>query len=179
MPRTTRRPRYTRQTTILQQVAQIRRERSEAPRRAAQENLARVLDGLNVLGTLEELRTKRFSPNLCHGPKTVGTLEPVVCVGAVLWHRPAGYYGYKTLTIVGVWARAESALPLISVGVKRLAFARDFYDAEAYHKLIRRGFDLYYNDDGLPPSDAFTTPYSAEQRLSLREIIAAELAKRV
>jgi hypothetical protein len=179
MPRTTRRSRYTRQTTILQQVAQIRRERAEAPKRAAQENLASVLDGLNVLGTLEDLRQKRFSPNLCYGPKTVGTLEPVVCVGVVLWHRPAGYYGYKTLTMLGVWARGEGTIPMIFVGVKRLAYARDFYDAEAYYKLIRRSYDLYYDDDSLPPADAFTILYSAEQRLSLRETIAAELAKRV
>ena len=179
MPRTTRRSRYTRQTTILQQVAQIRRERAEAPKRAAQENLARILDGLNVLGTLETLRAMRFSPHLCYGPKTVGALEPVVCVGVVLWFRPAGYYGYKTLTLLGVWAQGEGTIPTIAVGVKRLAFARDFYDAEAYHKLIRRGYDLYYNDDGLPPPDAFTIAYSAEMRLSLRETIAAELAKRV
>lgn len=179
MPRTTRRSRYTRQTTILQQVAQIRHERAEAPKRAAQEDLARILDGLNVLSTLEELRLKRFSPNLCYGPKTIGALEPVVTVGVVLWHRPAGYYGYKTLTVLGVWARAENPLPLILVGVKRLPFARDFYDAEAYYKLIRRGYDLYYDDDAMPPGDAFTVVYSAQQRLSLRETIAAELAKRV
>lgn len=179
MPRTSRRSRYPRQTTILQQVAQIRRERAEAPKRAAQENLARVLDGLNVLGTLEELRMKRFSQHLCYGPKTIGTLEPAGTVGAVLWHRPAGYYGYKTLTILGVWAQGEGAPPLISVGVKRLPYAGDFYDAEAYHKLIRRSYDLYYRDDSLPPADAFTTAYSAEMRLSLRDTLAAELAKRV
>lgn len=179
MPRTSRPTRYRRQTTILEQVAQIRRARAEAPKRAAQENLARILDGLNVLGTLEALRMKRFSPSLCYGPKTIGALEPVACVGVVLWFRPAGYYGYKILSLLGVWARGEGAVPQISVGLKRLAFSAPFYDAEAYHKLIRRAYDLYYQDDNLPPTDAFTISYSAALRLSLRDTIEAELVKRL
>jgi hypothetical protein len=175
---TTRRSRPTRHASILAQIAQIRREKADAPKRVAQEELARILDGLNVWGTLEELRMKRFSPNLCYGPKALGGLEPIPFVGVVLWHRAAGYYGYKTLTLLGVWVREESGVPTILIGVKRLPYTAPFFDAEAYHKLIRRGYDLYYEDDGMPPTDAFSIPYNPELRLSLRETVAAELARR-
>jgi hypothetical protein len=182
MPRTTRTSRYSRysrQTTVLEQVALIRRAKVEAPKRAAQEELARILDGLNVWGALDDLRAKRFSPNLCSGPKALGGLEPVPYVGVVIWHRPAGYYGYKTLTVLGVWARVESGLPAILIGTKRLAFSAPFYDAEAYHKLIRRSYDLYYHEDGAPPADGLVIPYHHDDRLPLRERVAAELARRV
>src|SRR5690606_27984089 len=175
---TTRRHRYVRPRSVLEQIAQIRREKAEAPKRAAQEELARILDGLNVWGTLEELRTKRFSPNLCYGPKAIGGLVPTPFVGVVLWHRPAGYYGYKTLTLLGVWAKLEGEKPELLIGSKRLAYSAPFYDAEAYHKLIRRNYDLYYQDDDLPPSDALTIPYQPEHRLTLRETIASEFARR-
>jgi hypothetical protein len=175
---TARRQKPIHHTSILAQIAQIRREKADAPKRAAQEELARILDGLNVWGALEKLRQKRFSPNLCYGPKAVGGLEPVPFVGVVLWHRAAGYYGYKTLTLLGVWAREESTVPIL-IGVKRLPYAAPFFDAEAYHKLIRRGYDLYYQDDGTPPPDAAVIPYKPELRLSLRETIASELARKV
>lgn len=176
---TTRRHKSSRPTSILAQMAQIRREKAEAPKRAAQDELARILDGLNVWDTLEALRTKRFSPNLCHGPKAIGGLSPFPYVGVVVWHRPAGYYGYKTLTLLGVWARYEGEKPILLIGVKRLSYSAPFYDAEAYHKLIRRNYDLYYQDDDMPPADALIISYDPEMRLSLRETIAAELAKRV
>jgi hypothetical protein len=174
----TRYPKSSRNTSILAQIAQNRREKAEAPKRAAQDELARILDGLNVWGTLEALRTKRFSLNLCYGPKAIGGLEPEPYVGVVVWHRAAGYYGYKTLTLLGVWACEEGGKPVLLVGVKRLPYAAPFYDAEAYHKLIRRNYDLYYQDNGAPPADAQAIPYQPELRLSLRERIAAELAER-
>jgi hypothetical protein len=179
MSPTTRRYKSSRPSSILTQIAQIRREKAEAPKRAAQDELARILDGLNVWGILEALRAKRFSPNLCYGPKVIGGLTPVPYVGVVLWHRPAGYYGYKTLTLLGVWARYEGDNPALLVGVKRLSYSAPFYDAEAYHKLIRRSYDLYYQDDGAPPADATVFPYQPEQRLSLRDTIATELANQV
>lgn len=179
MSRTTRYSKYARPTSVLAQIAQIRREKAEAPKRAAQDELARILDGLNVWGTLEDLRMKRFSPNLCYGPKAIGGLQPEPFVGVVLWHRSTGYYGYKVLTLLGVWARGEKDNTVILIGTRRLPYTVDFYEAEAYHKLIRRDYDLYYKDDSTPPSDALAIPYSTELRLTLRETIAAELANRV
>lgn len=175
---TTRYPKSSRSTSVLAQITLIRREKAEAPKRAAQDELARILDGLNVWDALDELRTKRFSPNLCYGPKAIGGLAPVPYVGVVLWHRPAGYYGYKSLSLLGVWARQEGEYPAILVGVKRLPYTAPFYDAEAYHKLIRRSYDLYYQNDGAPPADALAISYQPDLRLSLRETIAAELARR-
>lgn len=179
MSPTTRRSKYARPASILAQIAQIRREKAEAPKRAAQDELARILDGLNVWGGLEELRGKRFSPNLCHGPKVIGGLTPFPFVGVVLWHRPAGYYGYKTLTLLGVWARQHEVQQKLVIGVKRLSYSAPFYDAEAYHKLIRRNYDLYYADDAIPPGDSLELLYQPETRLNLRETIVAELARLV
>jgi hypothetical protein len=67
---------------------------------------------------------------------------------------------------------------MLGIGVKRLSYSAPFYDAEAYHKLIRRNYDLYYQDDDTPPVDALSIPYQPELRLSLRETIATELARR-
>lgn len=182
MPRTSRTSRYSRynrQTTVLEQIALIRRAKAEAPKRAAQEDLARILDGLNVWDALDTLRASRFARNLCSGPKAVSGFEPIPFVGVVIWHRPAGYYGYKTLTVLGVWAHMEAGLPVIKIGQKRLSFSAPFYDAEAYFKLIRREYDLYYKDDGTPPADALAIPYHHDERLALRDTVAAELARRV
>ena len=72
--------------------------------------------------------------------------------------------------------RGENAL--IAVGKKLLAFSAPFYDADAYHKLIRKSYDLYYHDDNMPPAQArLQRAYDAEQRLELRATIAHELAK--
>lgn len=162
----------TRKTTILEQIREIRG-------RAQLDELARVLDGLNALDALDTLRARRFSPQLSWGAQAFSGAQPMPWVGALIWHRPAGYFGYKTLTVIGAWALAQAEGTLIVVGSKLLPFTAPFYEPEAYHKLIRNGFDLYYGDRGAPPDEPrriFTAPYTPENRLQLREIIPAQLA---
>lgn len=162
-----------RKKTILEQISEIRG-------RAQLTELARILDGVNALDALDALRRQRFSPNLSWGAKAFSGTMPGAWVGALIWHRPAGYFGYKTLTVIGVWALAGEGGTILTVGTKLLPFTAPFYEAEAYHKLIRDGFDLYYSDRGAPPDESrrvFTTPYDPAQRLTLRDALPSYLAR--
>lgn len=155
---------------VLAQLAAYQREKQLAPLRETQQQLARTLDDLNAFGALETVRAKRFSPHLCCGPAARAGLIPDPWVGVMIWHRPSGYLGYKTLTLLGVWAKVRQDVAEIHIGVRRLAFAAPFYDPEAYVKLIPRAFDLYYNDPGSPPAaPALSFSYDAVQRLEQRE----------
>ena len=135
--------------------------------------LARILDDLNVMDMLDSIRVR--AP-LCYGPKVIRSAAP--SMGVVVWQRPSGYTGYKTLRLVGVWLSPRDEQVVIAVGMKLLAFAAPFYDADAYHKLIRKSYDLYYRDDNKPPAQpSYRVPYDAEQRLELRAMISHEVAK--
>jgi hypothetical protein len=135
--------------------------------------LARLLDDLNVMDTLEALRRRA---KLTYGPKIITSALP--SKGVVLWQRGAGYYGYKTLKLFGVWATMRDETPVIAIGSKMLAFSAPFYDADAYHKLIKQSYDLYYKDDNRPPTQpTFSVRYDADERLDLREAIAKEVAR--
>jgi hypothetical protein len=135
--------------------------------------LARIFDDLNVMDTLGGIRSQT---TLCYGPKVIKSALP--SMGVVIWQRASGYYGYKTLRLVGVWAFRRAERPMLAVGAKTLAFNAPFYDADAYHKLIRNSYDLYYKDDNKPPAQpAYSATYDREQRLELRSILAHEVAK--
>ncbi len=150
--------------------------RRKANQVAAQTDpLARILDALNAMDALDGLRLR--AP-LCYGPKVIRSAFP--SMGVVLWQRPSGYHGYKTLKLAGVWVFLRDGQPVISVGQKHLAYSVDFYDADAYHKLIRKNYDLYYKDDNRPPAKpAYSVAYDAEARLDLRAIVTHEVAKMV
>lgn len=175
-------PKYTKKDVHAMLMAYYQ-EKKRAPLRALQKSLATTLDGLNALDALAQLREKHFSPLLCHGAIARDGLTPQTWVGVMIWHRPSGYLGYKTLTVIGVWAMLDQeGKHQIIVGKKYLPFASPFYDAEAYFKLIRRGFDLYYNDDGSPPPPSGRITefrYEPAKRLELRETLAQALLKTV
>jgi hypothetical protein len=142
----------------------------------AQTELARLLDGLDAWACAE--KALKVLPRLLNwGPKVVKGIAPSPWLGVVIWGRASGYSGYKTLTVRGIWLRAEGETTRLLVGQKRLPYAVEFYEAEAYHKLIGKNFDLYYRDDGAPPAGtlAFDAPYREEERLALRERLAALL----
>ncbi len=135
--------------------------------------LARVFDELNVMDTLGGIARRA---NLCYGPKVIKSAYP--SLGVVIWQRAAGYHGYKTLNLVGVWLFERDEGVTIAIGRKPLTFGAPFYEAEAYHKLIRNAYDLYYKDDNRPPAKpSYSTRYDPEQRLDLRAIIAHEVGK--
>ncbi len=146
--------------SILQQVRLLRAE-------PARTQLAAILDGLDAWRAVETVLAG-LPRLLSWGPKAVSGIQPVPWVGVVIWARAPGYDGYRVLTVRGVWAQASEAARVM-VGVKRLHYRAPFYEAEAYHKLIRKNFDLYYGDDGSPPSQpALDVIYDEAERLALR-----------
>ncbi len=142
-----------------------------------QAECARALDALNALGFLEELGRARFSPRLSSPPRAYAGDLPSPWVSAVFWTRPPGYLGYKVLSVYGVWASIDDADAIsITIGMKKLPFARPFFDPEPYHKLFRRDYTLYYDDDGAPPAQpAFSEPYTPANRLAQRDSVRAAL----
>lgn len=142
-----------------------------------QAECARALDSLNALDSLEELSRARFSPRLSSPSRAYAGVQPSPWVSAVFWTRQPGYLGYKVLSVYGIWASiAADETILISIGAKKLPFARPFFDPEPYHKLFRRDYTLYYDDDGAPPAQpAFSEPYSPANRLTQRNSVRAAL----
>lgn len=165
--------------SIAAQIARIRRARDEAPLREAQAELATVLDGLNALDALDTLRQRALTRVLSGGPLAVQGAAPVPWVGALIWQRAPGYFGYKTLTLYGLWALQLAEGVELRTGVRRLAYILDFYEADAYHKRIRREYALYYGEQSAPPTAedaAWTAHYHTDQRLALRDDLNAVLA---
>jgi hypothetical protein len=144
------------------------------------DDLARILDALDAWGKVERMAKAKALRGRCWGPKDIRGLAPAAWVGVMGWHRAPGYHGYKTLTLWGVWAVAEAETPLVVVGAKHVAYSAPFYEAEAYHKLMRRGFSTYYTDDGSPPSPAsrrLSIPYDPAARLALRDTVRDALSE--
>jgi len=166
---------------IMRQIAERKAEEALAPARAKQTDLARVLDGLDALGKLDKLQDLLPMTPQLNGPKSFEGFKPVTWVGVVVWRRGPGYFGYRVLQLVGVWALQDTpGPPLIVVGTKRLRYIAPTYEAEAYHKLLRKTFAPYYDGDaGPPPANTrlWTARYSAEQRLDLRDQIRETLAQ--
>lgn len=144
--------------------------------RPAQQRLEAVLNALNALDTL--VTTQQATPRgiIPCGTKTTHCAEPCT-VGVVGWLRPSGFYGYRTLILLGVWAQAVGEAVRVCVGSKRLAYAQATYNPEAYHTLIRRDYRPYYQDDLRPPASALLAfDYMPEERLARRTQIAQTLA---
>lgn len=171
----------------MRMIAARRKAEALAPLVARQEDLAKALDALNAYDALDDLRRKKFAHNTCFGPKPYYGGTPSAWVGVLIWKRSPGYYGYKTLTLYGVWARdlagaEDGGIGGIEIvtGSKVIPYTSEFYVAEAYFKLIRDGFDIYYSDDGRPPphiSAAFS--FDRANRLELRQTLAAALASSI
>lgn len=170
---------------LMRLIAARRKAEALAPLVARQEELAKTLDALNAYDALDVLRRKKFAFNTCFGPKPYYGGKPGAWVGVLIWKRAPGYYGYKTLTLYGAWARDLTGSPEsteggieIAVGSKVIPYTSEFYVAEAYFKLIRDGFEDYYSDDGRPPLTLCATfTYDRANRLEQRQTLAAALAQ--
>jgi hypothetical protein len=156
---------------------EIMREVTRLRAAPAQSALASLLDGVDAWRAVESIAAT-LPRLLMGGPKIVQGALPSAWVGVIIWQRAQGYTGYRTLRVMGIWAQHEPDAPRLIVGYKLLAYAAPFYDAEAYHKLIRKQYDLYYADDGAPPREhrLYDAPYVPEARLITREAVRAALA---
>jgi len=149
---------------------------------ARQADLSAILDGLNALGFLDDIRKKNPRTVSLYGPKAMrgqigdenGTRQ---WVGALVWYKPRGYHHYHTLTLLGIWAiEAEDGVEIV-IGTKTLEFDAPIFNPESYYRHITRSFDLYYRGDGspLPEQQLYAIRYNAGERLALRETIYSTL----
>jgi len=164
---------------IMRRIEGRRQQNTNVPRQA---DLSAILDGLNALGFLEDVRKKRPRTMSLYGPQAMrgqikdetGTRQ---WVGAMAWYKPRGYLHYRTLTLLGIWALESEDRVQIIVGTKRLEFDAPVFNPESYYRHIKRNFSLYYRGDGSPPPDhqLYTVGYDAGERLAIREIIQSTL----
>jgi hypothetical protein len=162
---------------ILRRIEQKKREQASAPR---QDDLAAILDGVNAVGFLEDIKKAKLEPIICYGPKSFRGHTPAPWVGVVLWYKPRGYYYYETLTLLGLWAYEEASESRLVLGMKTLRFSAPIFNPESYYHHIRRGFDIYYPGDASPPSNGlrlYTVHYEPSRRLEIRAEIQRELAR--
>lgn len=158
-----------------------RKQNNNAPK---QNDLAAILDGLNALGVLEELRKKKLRTISIYGPKaTRGQIEiegkAWQWAGAVTWYKARGYHHYRTLTLLGIWALEIEDGAQIIIGSKTMEFDAPVFNPESYYREIKKRFDLYYKGDGTPPPESgqlYSTFYDANERLALRDTVESTLA---
>jgi len=152
-----------------------RREAPASPLTLLARPLAAVLTHLNALGFLDDVAGRSPSALLCFGPKTIIGLQPALWTGGVLWTRPRGYYEYRVITLLGVWAvQAEAEHTRIIVGTRRLHFCAPSYTPESYFHFIRREFEMYYGKDAPPPipeCQLYSALYRPGDRLAMRAAI--------
>lgn len=164
---------------IMRRIAERRAQQAVAPQREAREGLAQVLDAVDAWGRLEVIQRSKAMHRLCWGPAVVGAIIPTPWAGAVIWRRGSAYHDYKQIQLIGIWAfNGEDGTPILTVGSKMLAYSAHGYEPEAYHKLIRKHFNIYYRDDGSPPPPSgrrFTLRYDPEHRLEIRETLVGPL----
>lgn len=148
----------------------------------SQSPLARTLDALNVWGYLEEATEEHALRFRCFGPKTLRGAVPTPYVGVVIWCRGRGYHGYRALDLLGIWAvgsPGEDETITVCAGTKQLSFNSPFYDAGAYQQLVRKDYDVYYDDDGSPPQGdglLYSRVYDKTERLAMRDALSEMVA---
>lgn len=161
---------------ILRKIAERKaREQGQADLTARRDALSRALDMINAHDALEDVCTALQAKKRCYGP---AVLTGRTWIGVVVWGFPREYRGYRNLTLIGVWAQHHQEGIDLIVGTRQLPYKADFYEAEAFYKLIRRGFDVYYEDDGHPPEAEgrlYSARYDLAERLTQRAAVAAAL----
>lgn len=142
---------------------------------AQQITLSAALDSLNALDMLDDVRVIDRKGWVCWGPRG---FKGSGWVAALVWCKPATYHGYRLLTVLGVWATAGDEAVDITLGTKMVKYTPPFYEAEAYHKLMRDTFETYYDDKGSPPPESgwlYHARYDGDKRLEMREALKAAM----
>lgn len=131
-----------------------------------------IVDSLNMYDMIARLTQKQYQHIICHGPKIVTHKE---WSGVVIWYRPKGYYGYQMLYLLGTWIHQVNENIQLTIGVRELSYRAAVYNPEGYFASIRKGFTLFYKDNGHPPSPEdtilFESIYTTKERLTLRQTL--------
>jgi hypothetical protein len=135
---------------------------------APNDSLLAILDALNSSDMLQDILDKLRKIRQVYGTKI---FQRDNWAGLLLWYPNKGYYGYQMLTIVGIWViEHENETIMVQFGTRKTPYTAPVYNAEAYHKLIRKSYTTYYNDSGEPPSTPlFEIQYEPENRLEIRQ----------
>lgn len=162
---------------IVRRIEARRRAAEVAPQLAA---LTAALDAVNALGFLEDIQRARLQQIRVYGPRSFTGQQPAPWAGVAAWYKRRGYYDYRTLYLLGVWATPdEGGAVRLSLGVKALAFSAPAFNPESYHYQLRRHFNVYYAGEASPPPDEalrWSAVYDPAQRLALRDALQAALA---
>lgn len=136
--------------------------------------LETTLDQLNVYDQLEEFCVNRPYEWVCYTPTSVAGRD---WAGVLIWFHKKGYYGYRQLVIFGVWVRWRDEQLWVIAGNRQRDYAAAVYNPESFHKLIQKGIELYYNDDGSPPKQPdvpnLEVVYTPTDRLTIRQQLIA------
>ena len=129
----------------------------------------RALAALNASDSLAALAKREYPRILCYGPQSI---RAAAWSGILIWHHQKGYYGYRQLHLLGIWAHYVNAELTLSAAIRPLDYQAPLYSPDAYHATIKRGFQLYYGDRGAPPAEndrlLYQAAYQASQRLHHR-----------
>lgn len=132
--------------------------------------LETTLDQLNVYDQLEEFRMNRPDDWVCYTPTPFNGQG---WSGVLVWCHRKGYHGYRQIIIFGVWAQWQDEQIRIIADKRQRTYSAAIYNPESFHKLIRKSFELYYDDDGRPPHSSQTPDleiaYSPADRLTIRQ----------
>lgn len=181
---------------ILRRIAAKQVETAEKP---AQDALIMVLDALDAMGFLDELKQRPPTGIHCWGPK-VFTSRPLNpnnpdalakhqrWRAAAIWHKPHGYGQYQTLGVLGIWGIESGEAVEIVIGTKTLEYNAPLFNAESYQLQMKKGFHAYYDGDAAPPiADAdqaensaailYQQVYDPAQRLATRNAIEGVLSQ--
>ena len=132
----------------------------------------RILDLMNGYDALAALTQRDYADRLCYGPKAI---RRAAWSAAVIWYHPKGYYGWQRLKLLGIWAHGVHTDIMLTIGIRQLRYQAPIYNPESYHAAIKRGFRLYYGDNGAPPDEhdriLFQARHSSKERLTHRQTL--------
>lgn len=141
---------------------------------------ARYLSGLNSLQILQDHAANYLAHYLCFGPWSFAGDS---WASTLVWYRPKGYTGYKTLTLFGTWVVNDEDAMQVIIGKKPLVFAAVHFNPESYFAVIRRDFTPYYGDKGSPPTEQSDILWQQNvqdvDRLTMRQQVADQLIEQL